>query len=445
MKHLDSTGHGVGTHFSTGTRRRAAAGWIMAVLVAVLCAASARAQDDEYVAVYAKIAAGDTFAANGKTTRAHAKYLEAQQDLVSFQNANPVWHPNLVAYRMRYLQERIDATAPKPPAPPVATNAVTEQPADSSAATPAVTPAATDNGMTTETTPATPATTTSAETTTSAAVKSPVKLIDAGSEPRAALRLHPAVGDRQSMTMTMRMGMTMNVGGQASPAMNPPAMVMTMGTQVKSVAPNGDITYSMSFDDATVSSDPNASPLVVSGIKGALAGLRGMSGTGTISEHGISLGIHMTPPPGATPQTTQMLNQMKDSFSSSSNPLPDEPVGAGAKWEYQTRLHSQGMAMDETIDTQLVSVQGDHLKLKIRMALSAADQDMQSPSMPAMKTHLSSLNGSGTGNTTLDLSHLMPPSATLAESTQFAMSVSAGGQKKDMQMAMTMDISINSK
>jgi len=206
---------------------------ILLALLVTLCAPLAQGQDDEYSTIDGIFTQADSLAASGKTSQAHAKYIEAQRALMAFQKANPTWNPAIVSYRMNYLAEKVEATSGKAIA--AETNVATQ---------------------------------------IKTAAKSPVKLLTAGSEPRTVLRLHPTAGDKQTMNLTMKMGMDMTTAGTAMPAINIPAMLMTMDVEVKSVSATGDITYEIAFTDATVASDASVSPTMATAMKSSLAGMR---------------------------------------------------------------------------------------------------------------------------------------------------------------------------
>jgi hypothetical protein len=389
---------------SSPVRKKYFTGWIILVLLLALCAARAEGPDDDYLAIYGTIEQADALSASGKTDQARAKYLEAQRALIEFKRENPNWSVKVVAYRSKYVAEKIAATAPNAVAPVSSPAAAVKTPAES-----------------------------------------PVKLLDAGSEPRTVLRLHPAVGDKQTMTMTMKMAMTMSAGDKPMPAMEIPAMVMTMDVEVKDISTNGEITYGMVFSDATVADDTNTMPAIAAAMKSSLDTIRGMTGTGQLSDHGMLKGLEMKLPAGADPQMSQTMGQMKESFSSSSLPLPEEAVGPGAKWEYKTKLKSQGMTIDQTATYELVSVDGDRLTLRITITQSAAGQKIQNPTMPGLAVDLNKMTGAGTGDSTLDLGHIMPVSATIAEDMETIMGVNVGQQKQTMDMKMNMKVSMESK
>ena len=382
--------------------------WIMLALLLTLCAARADGPDDDYLNIYGIIEQADALNASGKTSQAHAKYTEAARALMQFQRDNPTWNTRTVSYRLTYLTEKAAATSAK-----------------------AVVPENTG--------------TTTAQGTASAP-KSPVILLDAGSEPRTVLRLRPAVGDRQSISMTMKSATTTSVAGKDTPSMSMPPILMTMDVNVKDISADGEITYDMTVGDITmVGGDTNTAPGMAAAMKSSLAGIQGLTGTGRISDRGIIKELQMKLPAGANPQLSQTLDQMKDSVSGSSTPLPDEAVGPGAKWEYRTRLKSQGMTIDQTAAYELVSLEGSRLTLRNTITQNAANQTIQNPAMPSLKMNLNKMTGNGDGTTTYDLAHIMPVTGTLDEKTDLVMSLNIGQQKQNMEVKMDMNFIFEAK
>ena len=383
-----------GVNLPLSAHRKWSVVWIMLVLL-TFCAARADAQDKDYLVIYGIMGQADTLSAGGQTSQAHAKYAEAQLALAQFQRENPAWNIKTVSFRLNYLAEKLAATTVKKEAAP--------------------------------------------------APKSPVKLLDAGSEPRTVLHLHPRVGDQQTVIMTMKMAMTTSAAGKEMPAMDMPAMLMTMDFGVKDISDAGDITYTMVFSDATVAADTNTPPAIAAAMKSSLASIRGMTGTGRMSSHGIVKGVEIKLPAAADPQMSKTMDQMKESFSSSSTPLPEEAVGPGAKWEYQTRIKSQGMTIDQNLHYELIAIEGDRLTLRSTITQNAANQKIQNPAMPGLKVDLTKMTGNGTGSSTFDLGRIMPVSGTLAEKTEVIMDMNVGQQKQTMDMKMDMNITIESK
>jgi len=85
--------------------------------------AGAQSSDDQYVRIYNLIQQADGLSAT-QPAGALTKYLSAQTSLQRLQKLNPDWNPNVVNFRLTYLEEKISELSkaqPRPPAPVVTT------------------------------------------------------------------------------------------------------------------------------------------------------------------------------------------------------------------------------------------------------------------------------------------------------------------------------------
>ena len=392
--------------------------WLGCLLAATLLVAPALAQEPEdiYLDIHGIIEQADLMAANGQSESAKAKYEKALTDLLDFKRTYPAWNVKVVAYRLNYLTEKIHSLSP--------TNAEPGEPAATTSAAakaqPRKTAPATGSGM-------------------------QIRLLTAGAEPRKLLRLHAPAGDKQTMTMTINMMMNMQAGGVPAQEMKLPPMQMVMDVTVKDVSADGQMDYESVVTDATVMDEPGAMPPVVEAMKTSLASLKGMTGAGTISDRGFSKPADIKLPAGADPEVRQSMEQMKEALSSISAPLPDEAVGAGARWEVKQPIKSQGMTINQTTTYQLVSVDDDRLTLKAALTQTAANQKVRNPAMPGLNVDLTKMTGTGTGESTLDLAHILPVLATVTSHSEILMGMNVGGQKQAMTMKMDMKLHIESK
>ena len=383
---------------------------ILLALLVSFGVARAEGPDSDYLVVYGVMEQADALNTKGKTVEAHKKYLEAQRALTEFQQNNSDWNKPMVGYRAKYLAEKIQETSGETAA------------------------SAANNG--------------SASTGKSAvagAGKSAVKLLFAGDEPRTVLRLHPAVGDKQTVVMTMKMNMTMSAAGNAMPAMDMPAMAITMSVAVKKVSAEGEITYGIIFDAADVAAGEDTKSPTGAAMKSALGGISGMAGEGRMSDRAIGKSMEMKSSGDSNPMLAQTMEQMKDSAGNAATPLPEEAVGPGAKWEHRQKIKSQGMTVDQVTTVELVSVDGDKLELKSTVTQNAANQKIENPSMPGMKMDLVKLVTTGKGKSSVDLGHLLPQSATVDSDTETSMGMNVGQQKQMMNMKMKMSVKFEGK
>jgi hypothetical protein len=366
-------------------------------------------RDERYVAVFDTIQQADALSDSGKLAAAATKYREAQSALQAFRRAYPDWNPKTVSFRLNYLAEKIAALAEK--------SAPTTGTSDPGA------------GAKSDTAAASPA----------------VKLLEAGAEPRAPLRLHPKAGDKQTLTMSLKIGIDLQLGEMPAQAMKLPAINMTMEVLVKDVSAEGDITYESAITESTIAEDPGAAQPVADAMKASLGNFKGLTGTGTISSRGLQKHADMKVPAGANPQMGQVLDQMKDTLASVSAQLPEEAVGPGARWEAPMSVKSQGMTIQQTATYELVSVEGDKVVLKSTLTQKAANQKIQNPAMPGLKVDLERMVGNGTSELTLDLARTLPPAAKMETHSEMSMGMTVAGQKQSMVMKMEIHLDLEAK
>jgi hypothetical protein len=378
-------------------------GLVVAVLLIALLPARAEEPEDQYLRIYNLIEQADSLSTKGEPGPALAKYRQAQTALLNLRRTYRSWNEKLVSFRMDYVEEKVASLSAKssPSAPP-ATNAAPLAPGQA-------------------------------------------RVIEAGGEPRKVLRLHPKAGDKQTLVMSLKMAIDIKMGDMATPAMKMPAMKMTMDATVKSVSADGDIDYEMMMGDASVADDPEVMPQVAEAMKSAFANFKGMTGTGTVSSRGMNKGAEIQMPPDASPQAVQAIEQMKESFSRFSAPLPEEPVGAGAKWEVKMPLKSQGMMIEQTATYQLVSIDGERLTTKSTMTQSATNQKIENPAMPGVKVDVNKMIGNGTNDVTIDLAKLLPEKGNGGLHSELSMEMNMGGKKQPLEMKMNLNFHLEGK
>ena len=374
-------------------------GFVAAACLLAWWTAWAEEPDEQYVRVFGLMQQAEKLSAMGKPAPALAKYREAQTVLKSLQSSYPDWNMKLVNYRLNYLAEKLAEASQKPAA-------------------------------------------LAAAAAGSASESAQVKLQEAGAEPRKVLRLHPKPGDKQTLRLTMKMGVEMKMGEIETPAMKLPPMKMNLEVSVKTVSPEGEIAYDIAMSDLSVADDPDAAPQITEAIKSALGNFKGLSGTGTMSSRGFSKGTEFKASGGADAQLSQILDGIKDSCSTLAIPLPEEAIGTGAKWEVKLPLKSGGMTINQTAVYELASLEGDRLAIRSSIAQQAGNQKVENPAMPGLKLDLNKMTGTGKGEITCDLTQLLPPEATLDGHSEMDMTMDAGGQKQPMAMKLDMSLHV---
>lgn len=386
--------------------------WLLTGIVA-LAAAQETTSDEQYLRIYGLISQADTLSQSGQVEAAKARYQEAQAALRAFRERYPTWSPKVVAHRLNYVAGRL-AALEKPTAPPTAETADTNRPA---AGTAAAKQASLPPGV-------------------------QFKLLDAGAEPRVALRLRPKPGDTQTVAMTLSMAFDIQVGESPTQKIQTPPLKFTLDTSIASVAPGGDITYQTVVTDVDVAGAESVSAEMSDALKKAAEVMRGMSYGGTMSDRGFFKTLDTPAPRGGPPQLQQALDQVRQAISSLGTQWPEEAVGPGARWQVTQPIKAQGMSLQQSVQAELVSIEAGRVTINHTITQKAGAQKIQPPGLPGASAELLGMTGQGNGRVTFDLTRVMPVSANMESQSETTMRMNITGQPQTMSMKAGMKFKI---
>ena len=268
--------------------------------------------------------------------------------------------------------------------------------------------------------------------------KTTVKLLDPGAQPRTALRYKFQANRTEKLVMEMSMAMAMEIGDQKGPETQVPATRMTMTIDSKEVSPKGDLHYEFELEQVEVLPKPGANPAMINDMKQQTSSMQGLSGSATVTSRGFTKDAEIKPPPGIEPQIRQSMDEMKKSMNQMSAPLPEEPVGGGARWQVTMPVETPGMKLTQIATYTLSEIQGDKVKFDVAIKQSAPPQEIDTPgAAPGVKVSLESLKSSGKGTVELQMTNLVPTSNINMTTTSV---VSANNQKIKTTMRIWMKI-----
>lgn len=251
-----------------------------------------------------------------------------------------------------------------------------------------------------------------------------VTLLSPGAEPRVPLRYKLKAGDKAQMLMAMAMGTTVSMGGSQMMAMDLPTMKLGVDVAVQNVAANGDANYEVVFTSMTAEAAPGTDPAMAQMMEGAAGSMVGTKGTAVISDRGIARDAKFANP-AADPALSQALSQVSTSIESMSMPFPAEAVGVGARWEVRQAINSSGITVYQKTISELVSVTGSEVTLKLTQEQTAPPQSLDNPALGGMKVTIDSYKGTGTGTTTIRFASLVP-TVDLTSNAAMTMSMDGG-------------------
>ena len=84
------------------------------------------------------------------------------------------------------------------------------------------------------------------------------------------MRLHPQAGDKQTLNLTMKIAMDIQIAGMPGQTMKLPTIRMAMDTTVKSVSPDGGILYDLTIGNAEATAEADANPQMAQLMKSVL-------------------------------------------------------------------------------------------------------------------------------------------------------------------------------
>lgn len=274
-----------------------------------------------------------------------------------------------------------------------------------------------------------------------------IELLAPGNGAKQKLRFQPQVNSKIQTDMTMKMGMSMSMGGQALPKINLPAYLMTIETQINKIEPNGDIHYQFGYSKIETQANPTVPKEVMQTMQKQLEQLKGIKGVVIIDNRGQTKKANLSLPPNLDPSIKQMMEQITSSLEQLSSPVPEEAIGVGAKWRVTTNPTVAGMNFSQTTTYELVSIKDNIATLNVSLEQQASPQILNVPGMPpGAKFNLKSHSATGTGQVIISLNSIVPTRSNLSMDGTTVMEMEQKGQvPTNMTSNVTTELSMESK
>ena len=194
-----------------------------------------------------------------------------------------------------------------------------------------------------------------------------IKIIDAGAEPRRALRYAPTKGDEFGFEMRIKMSMAMGMNGQKMPNTAMPEMVMVGGVNVLDAAPDGDVKLKLVYGRGRLEGTDGVMPMMVSAMKKVMDNMPGVTGEFVFTSRGDLVSGSFTFPEGIDPGTRQQLQQTGKSMEQMTLPLPAEPVGKGAKWTADKVIENNGVKVNAVYTQEVTDLSDNAFSVKVSL------------------------------------------------------------------------------
>jgi hypothetical protein len=245
-------------------------------------------------------------------------------------------------------------------------------------------------------------------------------ILEPGTEPRKLLRFQPKPGEKQTVVFTSKQFMN------SGPFTNLPAIVETVEVTIKNVSANGDTAYGSVIKDVRVLTEPGAPPPTPEmDIKAAFSSIKGLITSGVVSSQGGNRRTQIKNPTSGKqlPAIVRLVHDQRDAVLGDIA-FPDEPVGAGAKWEIKEE--SRGGAKTSVYEVR--SIENDRVALRIRNDQRESTGNAEGPTMRT------------SADITLDLGHIVPERGSITYQMEGPGPDDPSGKPSTMRMRMDLRV-----
>lgn len=197
-----------------------------------------------------------------------------------------------------------------------------------------------------------------------------VDVLDAGAEPRQALRFDPEVGTEQAITIRTDSFQSIEARGQ-SQEVDAPAVEFDVVYIVTSV--DGDeILAAVEYEDGRVDDSGDVDAATVATMEDVVAAFVGQTGEVRYDTRGNV--IELTPPDLDLPALGAFADEIIESVSgqapSLAVPFPEEPVGEGARWRVTSVAEITGLDMQTVTDIELTRLDDDDIEARMSQTIT---------------------------------------------------------------------------
>lgn len=250
-------------------------------------------------------------------------------------------------------------------------------------------------------------TTTAPTTTTTAppvARTEPAVLLDAGAEPRQALRVAYTEGDEATITFTSDLALTQETPGRTQRLDSPP-ITQTLNYAVGATTDAGSELTIRIAAIATARKDSDLTDEQADALDDELAPLVGLQATATATPLGELEDLSFATRDGLSESLGAQLDALEEQLPAIGPALPSEPVGTGASWRTTSTTNVGGAEVATTSTTTVTAIEGGLLSYTSTIETSADPQDLALDGLAEGTTarlESSDLQGTSTGSMGLD-------------------------------------------
>ncbi len=269
-----------------------------------------------------------------------------------------------------------------------------------------------------------------------------VALLEAGVEPLHTLRYAPEVGAGESMVLR-RSSRTFTLDGDARyPSGSDPTYIIHVDSTAHPADAGHTLHVQHRVTTGRVEADATTSRHILRMLGAQMEAMNNLRIQLLGDARAVSMTINPLGEDDTGPMLTARLREEGQWLRLALAPLPQEPVGVGATWQWRRTLREGGIRYEDITEYKLESIAGDVVTLKVSIVRVAADQTLQPEIDPesldrlppaardAMKAKLRTAETVGEGEWRINLRKPFASEAELILRTRQQVAQGAPGQER---------------
>jgi hypothetical protein len=204
---------------------------------------------------------------------------------------------------------------------------------------------------------------------------------------------------------------------------------------------DGRITANIRVDDEKLTDTADVEPMIVKQMESTIGNSIGQSAKLVLSDRGIGESFSFNENAKADPTAAQTLSSLESTLNMLLTPLPEEPIGPGARWTATTKVEQQAFDASQTVTYTLKGISDGVLHLEIKIEQSADPQDASMPGAPpGTQVKLTALSLEGSGTATVSLKDVAPTEAGVTSSGTQEIDITQTNGGPAQHFKRTMDV-----
>lgn len=259
-------------------------------------------------------------------------------------------------------------------------------------------------------------------------------LVDAGAEPRRALRYKPEAGATDKITLVVSNRQTVRLEGEVVPAPDQPDLRLFLDIHVDAVNDNGDVelTWYPRGGEVIPPAKSELPPDLVENLKAMFDEVKDRPGQVRISSRGIAYeGDNWDDGQGVGRLAKSLFANVRMGVRQLTAPFPAEAVGIGAIWDLKQSVTVFDIRMTQTTSYKIVSIEGDRITLDVGIAVAAPRQNIEKDGVTLRVERFFS---SGDGKVIVDLGRIAPASNVSNTTVEAQMTQTKGDKSASIQV-----------